>query len=118
MNRCVLTKHELYQLCLIRFSGLSGAHALSEAENGHAITYFQGLFDLMGNEKDPIPHLCHAVQSVEQVFGICRNQRGRLIKNQDFRIMVKHLYDLSSLLLPGREVFHSGQRVNVQFVLL
>ncbi len=108
MNRGVLPKHELHQFCPIRFGSLPGSHGLSKTENGNAITHFQGLFDLMGDEKDPIPHLCHVVQDLEQVFGIRRNKRRRLIKNQDFRGMIKYLDDLSSLLLSSRKILYSG----------
>ena len=97
---------------------LLGRDHLSPAQHGHAVGKARHLIELMADEDDRLALLHHALHRLAQRVGLLRRQdRGRLIENQNVRAAIQRLQYLDPLLLANAQLPYESVRVHKQIVL-
>src|ERR1700730_11586637 len=107
--------HELCQLLRIRVSRTPLADHPAPANHGNAVRDLENLVQLVADEDDRAAVFREVSQKYEDLLSLTRSEHcGGLIKDQDLRIAVEHLEDLDPLLLPHRQGFDLGVRVELK----
>ena len=115
----LLSDHHFGQLLLVRFGGVDGGDMLTLTQDGYAIRDLHNLVELMGDDNDRFPVRTHGAQNVKEGTDLLRRQdRRRLVQDQDIRAAVKHLDDLHRLLLGNRHLVDLLVGIYMEAVLL
>ena len=89
------------------------------AQDRDPVRDLQHLAELVGDEDDRGPGLREAADDAEELLGLGRRQdRRRLVEDQDVALAIERLEDLDALADADGEVLDGGVGVDVEAVLL
>ena len=109
----VAADHEPGEVAAAGVGHRVGALAAAVAQDGDPVGDGPHLVELVGDEDDRPALVGHAPQHPEQGLGLLRRQdRGRLVEDEDAGVAGQRLEDLDPLLLADRQLPHPGRRVD------
>ena len=90
-----------------------GLDHLAAPEDGDPVRDLQHLVQLVADEDDRDALALQVAEDLEEVRRLLRRQdRGRLVEDEDLRVAVERLHDLDPLLLPDGDAVDRGARVD------
>jgi hypothetical protein len=106
--------HELYELVRIDILCVLRSNPLPIPEDGDPVRDIHDFFDLVGDIDDAATFLLQLPYDLEQTHRfLLRQGRGRLVKNDDFRIIGNRFHDIGHLLGGYRQMVDLCPRINV-----
>ena len=118
-DRDLAAHHQCREGLRRRVDRLHGGESLPRPQNGDAIRDRLHLVQLVRDEDDRPPFGGDLAQRDEERVGLVRREhRGRLVEDEDARLLVERLQDLDPLLLADRELPDAGVRVDADAVAL
>ena len=95
----VSSDHHAGEFFLGSFADVDGSDVFSFAENRTAVGNFHDLVEFMGDEEDGFSFFCQVLHDLHQLVDFLRRQnRGRLVEDQDFVVTVEHFQNFGTLL--------------------
>ena len=85
------------------------------AQHGHAVADRHHLVELVGDEEDRAPVRGQIADDREQAVALLRRQdRRRLVEDQDLRVAIERLQDLDALANPDRKPADDRRRIDLK----
>ena len=96
---------------------IAGRDHLAAAQDGGGVAQRAHLLELVGDVEDRAAFLAQHPQRAEQLLGLLRRQhRGRLVEDQQLRVLQQAAHDLDALALADREPPDLALRIERQAV--
>ena len=108
----VSSNHHGRKLLRVGISDVYSSDAFSLTKNGTAVCNLHDLTKLVGNEQNAFTLGCQIFHDLHKLLDFLRSKYcGRLIKDQDLVVTVKHFQDLGSLLHTYCGILDNGIRI-------
>ena len=108
----VSSNHHGGKLLRVGIPDVYGSDAFSLTKNGTAVCNLHDLTKLVGNEQNAFALGCQIFHDLHKLLDFLRSKYcGRLIKDQDLVVTVKHFQDLGSLLHTYCGILDNGIRI-------
>ncbi len=114
----VAANHHAGQLFFGSFADVDGADVLALAQDRAAVGNCHDLVELVGDEEDGFSFFCEVLHDLHQLVDFLRRQnRGRLVEDQNFVVTVEHFQNFGTLLHADGDIADQSVRIDLQTVL-
>ena len=91
-QRNLAADHHIGKLLRVGFGGNNRINGFAFSQNRHAVADFEHFIKFVGDDDNRTARFAHAAQNREQLTSFLKRQnRGRLVQNQNIRAVIKNL---------------------------